>query len=1429
MILDTMLQRLYQSLLKGPGLNARPHNSRQRVDIMSLADLNKNFSTNPIKDLLENGKLEVAAQTPRFIQPDYPEAEWSDAQKNQRKAWEKQMKLLRKLSGIATDAKEYYDDHGEEALYVGYPLISLPPGNDRQGFGSSRITAPLAMIPVSLSVRTNARPGVTITTSEEGAGRLIPNPALLAWIERMTGERADDLFDDEDGTNPWVELQSIYEFVAKGIGLKGFDIESDAQLRLVPKSNELPDTPLLLEGAVIGLFPMKNPGMIRDTQWMIENEAELAGPVRSFLKREAIYGDSPREMPAAEEVPVEEQANFQRNFAGEFLITRADPCQTAAVEEAARAKALVIHGPPGTGKSQTIANIIGDHLARGERVLFVCDKRTALDVVKYRLDALGVGHLCGVIHDPQRDRKDFYMGLRGRLEELVDMDLPLDEMPKLNQINLRLADLHKELRDAYRSLHSEEDAESFHSLVGQWMELSECPTIQDESESITSSVAEENRAAITELCGRAQAANLSKNPLFQSLNLDLESYFASKAGEYEERLRGLIDLFSLAGDGLDLPELPSEASLQELEAGRKHLAGLIGQYSTQAFPAIAKNLMEKGDLGNIRKEWAELNSHRQTASIGLDRELLMQTKGQQWMVSNINQSLVVLKNYADAMSKWTKLFAFKAKKAAAQELAQFGLQLNPDKALSLTKFLEGIKARLMLNDFLISLNENSSEANLPEEEQFIKNLQAVQLGLNLSEFISGDEVLKQSSLLEDLCSERVGEWESSLTISAQRASSISLLTAALGASGLINQEKVKAWDVEFRKGGSGVDVGHKFNAATACLEELMRAEDCLKRLPSELSVAGHALATAEVDGESANTAIQKAALENEIRVRLGASPELARIDTVRIEAAFSELGQRIEEKQEVVRRVVVRYWQDRQSRRLLAGTGNRLNSMGASLRQRLYVRGKKALRLRQMIATGSGIEGGDPLFDLCPVWMASPDTVAQIFSRESDFDVAIFDEASQCRLEEALPVLLRAKRLVVAGDPKQLPPTRFFEGSVIESDEGEIETEEDLHNHQMTEMEDLLSAALNLDVSESFLDVHYRSRSEALIGFSNTSFYGNRLQPIPGHPKNKALSAPISLINVNGVYEDQSNPAEALAVVEKVAELLDDSAPPSIGIATFNLKQRNLIIELLDEKAANDDEFSLKLSKARARRGSDSFEGLFVKNLENVQGDERDVIIVSTTFGKDKEGKFRRNFGALSRIGGERRLNVLVTRARAEIILMTSIPREEYQPGLESANGNKPNGRHYLYSYLCYAERLKILFEKYHNDLEAMKINETAECDVNEARVPSRVAEALGESLRDNQNVGSTVHWGNDGFMVDIALTHPLMPEDVTLGVLTDFNRYRNTPDPIDWELFRSAILRGQGWDLERVWTPRLFRDLDSEKSQVIKRHESLIKIPGVQ
>jgi hypothetical protein len=296
-----------------------------------------------------------------------------------------------------------------------------------------------------------------------------------------------------------------------------------------------------------------------------------------------------------------------------------------------------------------------------------------------------------------------------------------------------------------------------------------------------------------------------------------------------------------------------------------------------------------------------------------------------------------------------------------------------------------------------------------------------------------------------------------------------------------------------------------------------------------------------------------------------------------------------------------------------------------------------------------------------------------------------------------------------------------------------------------------------------------------------------------------------------------------LAIVELVNELLDETAPPSIGIVSFNITQRDLIVEVMEERAEKDKAFADKLAAARQRRGSDSFEGLFVRNLESVQGDERDHIIISTTFGIDEDGKFRRNFGALSRVGGERRLNVLVTRARAMIHVFTSIPTGEYRSAT-LPDGGTITGRHHLYAYLRYIEYVEQQFESYQDYLEGLKKGEDPVCDIIETDAESRLAIQIGQALRDDKQIGSTVHWGNDGFCVDVALTHPALPEDVTVGVLLDFNRFRKTPDPIAWEYFRTEVLRGQGWQLERLWSPVLAREPAEMLQRIAEAHETRVK-----
>ncbi|MBS1582071.1 MAG: hypothetical protein JST66_07740, partial [Bacteroidetes bacterium] len=198
-----------------------------------------------------------------------------------------------------------------------------------------------------------------------------------------------------------------------------------------------------------------------------------------------------------------------------------------------------------------------------------------------------------------------------------------------------------------------------------------------------------------------------------------------------------------------------------------------------------------------------------------------------------------------------------------------------------------------------------------------------------------------------------------------------------------------------------------------------------------------------------------------------------------------------------------------------------------------------------------------------------------------------------------------------------------------------------------------------------------------------------------------------------------------------------------------------------------------------------------------------------------------RNFGALSRAGGERRLHVLVTRAREKVHILTSIPRAEYAGQAPLTEGQIFTGRHHLYGYLRYAEHLAELFKAWQEQVNTLHEEVMTRSDVHATSSPSLVAESLGLWFSERHGMGNRVYWGNDGFCVDVALTHPGHPADVTIGVLADFTRYRKTPDPIVWELFRSTVLADQGWDLHRIWTPTTFKDLTKSLEAIRTKHLS--------
>ncbi len=328
--------------------------------------------------------------------------------------------------------------------------------------------------------------------------------------------------------------------------------------------------------------------------------------------------------------------------------------------------------------------------------------------------------------------------------------------------------------------------------------------------------------------------------------------------------------------------------------------------------------------------------------------------------------------------------------------------------------------------------------------------------------------------------------------------------------------------------------------------------------------------------------------------------------------------------------------------------------------------------LRKIIATDF-----DLFSNLFPVILTNPVACSSVLPMKSNlFDIVIFDEASQLRIEDTYTSYLRGAYKVISGDRHQMPPSSYFQSGQSITIEGEI-TEDVEESAFMAESESLLEFAEENTIRQTYLEFHYRSRHPWLIDFSNAAFYGSRLIPMPAVKEYK----PIYFKSIEGLYSEGINLPEADAVIDILANQikpLDNGEIPSVGVATTNIAQRNLIWDRISQRSFEDSEFSKKM----ASLNNNNF---FVKNLENIQGDERDIIIIATTFGPDKEGKFRQNFGPINQANGYRLLNVIITRAKYKVYVCSSIPTPMFSNYKKLIEENGNNGRGIFYAYLAYA------------------------------------------------------------------------------------------------------------------------------------------------
>ena len=452
-----------------------------------------------------------------------------------------------------------------------------------------------------------------------------------------------------------------------------------------------------------------------------------------------------------------------------------------------------------------------------------------------------------------------------------------------------------------------------------------------------------------------------------------------------------------------------------------------------------------------------------------------------------------------------------------------------------------------------------------------------------------------------------------------------------------------------------------------------------------------------------------------------------------------------------------------------------------------------------------------------PIILTTPDVCSNLFqNKNSYFDYVVFDEASQLKLEDNLPALLKGKNIIIAGDEHQMPPSNYFskvfDGST--DDEYELEGENEIitYKNAMLNIESLLDFAMENNFEKNHLDFHYRSRHPYLIDFSNHAFYNSRLKPLPTQTQNK----PIEFFQVDGIFNDHINTEEADKVLEILAtiEPNKDGKYPSVGIATFNITQRNYIKRKIVHQInlPDNENFKEKIQGLEAA-------GLFIKNLENIQGDERDIIIISTTYGRKPSGKFVQSFGPVNHSKGYKLLNVIITRAKEKIYICNSIPEEffmNYKDAIEQEGAN--NRKAVFYAYLAYCKAVSDQNETQRNEvlnvLDIYGHKASTEKDTETTSFINQIENHLKEKFPELK-ISKNHHFG--GYILDLFIEKPNQQSIIVECMSKE--KYDGELGYLE-DLHKAKILQNSGFEYVRIWSQNCWQNLDSEIQKIVKKLE---------
>ncbi|MCI4671131.1 MAG: AAA domain-containing protein [Bacteroidia bacterium] len=1287
--------------------------------------------------------------------------------------------LDRRLNQVYRTAVTLEEESGSYDLFLGYPFV------EGKFIDDTICRCPVLLFPVRLERNLQGRPRWKLSYLK-GEGIQFNKTFFLAY-ERYNQLRLKDPFWDEEIENgkDWLLwIRGLYEKIKEyelevNFNPRLFDLEiqSFKDMRKEELDHFRKGVLTFRSQAVLGIFPQSDSALLSNYNQI---EEKLEDFPLEHLFQAPITGKT-KDLPYIKEED-------------RFFVTDVDQSQEEAILKVKHGKSLVVHGPPGTGKSQVIVNIMADALAHGKKVLLVSQKRAALDVVYKRMAGLGLANFAVLLHDYRHDRADIFSQIRRQVDsietykkDLIDLNITKWEHDykrlsrEVDQLNRDFEALHKALLDqkpfgiSVHELYLKADKEAAILPIKEFAEHS-------------------GREQLLSFCEKVQTL------------LDYQDLL-DPAHPWAQRL-SFRRYQSGDRDGI----------LLRLQGLGGQINMVNGQYSKFS-EAFGKDILDPEQNKNRILHFKEWDSRLKNIAARQDYEALDRQKIKPDSLKKRLQKLGTLLKQLDKCELlddgyWTLLGELLKHDESYQNL-----HMSPFRRIS----LDYQRARWFFNKILKRFDQKISQEYYKKvikkevdrfrklHQWFVKNHENGFLGdfpllntqnekrdwlkrkmTHLQQFRELNDINYFLKLKPKF---RVGNfdkehWENS--ISSVREfdtynSSLSNILANWRA--IFHSDQVAQLKSGFKSPGGSDDYVDKLTTSFEKDFEDLRDLDAL--LANYSSLEMEALeqirpAVKELNPEELTKAIKNSVYHYWIEKAEKNEPILREVSSrswPRKERDFTDKFFRKREKltELILRRLkeslvdIIEY--------------NRLKNP-ITFRE-IYHQVSKKRRLwsvRKLIEkswdTGLNL--------LLPCWMASPESAAAIFPMKKDFfDLVIFDEASQCFVEKAIPVLLRGKQAVVAGDDKQLAPTDLYR--VRHEDMGEDEFVEDEIALEVNSILDLVKNTFE----ESNLSWHYRSQDQSLINFSNQAFYEGRLEVIEA-AKSDPLNVPaLNWISVDGKWRNNKNEEEAIEVISLIKRLIKRADKPSIGVVTFNFMQQELIKDYVDREleylGKHEPQTYELFRECLYKHHGEEFQGLFVKNIENVQGDERDIIIFSTGYGPNEKGKISTNFGLLNKAGGENRLNVAISRARKKIYVICSFNPAELK--VENATNDGPR---LFRDYLSYVkaisegrekEAIQMLNIQYKEDLTYEAPNPLAD------RMEAHYGEKGYDTLR---NVGKTC------YKVDLAVRQPGQSH-FNLAVECEGPNFFSGKTAKERHIYRKALLEGRGWTFRRVWGRNLW------------------------